>query len=35
MAVSLVPRELVTGRAVLVFWPFKLSFGLWRLEWVH
>lgn len=33
--VSLVPRELVTGRAVLVFWPLKPSFRLWRLEWVH
>ena len=34
-AVSFVPRELVTGRAVLVFWPMKPSFGLWRLSWVH
>lgn len=32
---SFVPRELVTGRAVVVFWPFKPSFGLWRLQWVH
>jgi signal peptidase I len=34
-AVSFVPRELITGRAVLVFWPLKPSFGLWRLAWVH
>lgn len=34
-ASSLVPRELVTGRAVVVFWPLKPSFRLWRLEWVH
>ncbi len=34
-AVSLVPRELITGRAVLVFWPLKPSYRLWRLQWVH
>jgi signal peptidase I len=34
-AVSFVPRELITGRAVLVFWPLKPSFRLWRLSWVH
>ena len=34
-AVSLVPRELITGRAVVVFWPIKPSFKLWRLTWVH
>jgi hypothetical protein len=34
-AVSFVPRELVTGRAVVVFWPMKPSFKLWRLAWVH
>ena len=27
--------ELVTGRAVVVFWPMKPSFKLWRLAWVH
>ncbi|MFT7484169.1 MAG: signal peptidase I [Candidatus Paceibacteria bacterium] len=32
---SLVPRELITGRAVVVFWPMKPSFKLWRLTWVH
>ena len=34
-AVSFVPRGLVTGRAVVVFWPMKPSFKLWRLAWVH
>ena len=33
--ISFVPRELVTGRAVVVFWPLKPSFRLWRLKWVH
>jgi signal peptidase I len=33
--VSVVPRDLITGRAVVVFWPFKPSFRLWRLQWVH
>jgi len=33
--VSFVPRELITGRAVVVFWPFKPSFKLWRLQWIH
>ena len=33
--VSLVPRELITGRAVVVFWPLKPSYKLWRLAWVH
>lgn len=30
-----VPRELVTGRAVVVFWPFKWDLKLWRLRWIH
>jgi signal peptidase I len=30
-----VPRELITGRAVVVFWPFKLSLRLWRLQWIR
>ena len=30
-----VPRELVTGRALVVFWPFKWDLGIWRLEWIH
>lgn len=30
-----VPRELITGRAVVVFWPFKLGLRLWRLKWIH
>ncbi len=33
--VSFVPRELITGRAVVVFWPIKPSFKLWRLAWIH
>ncbi|MCB9915525.1 MAG: signal peptidase I [Planctomycetes bacterium] len=33
--VSFVSRELITGRAVVVFWPLKPSFRLWRLKWVH
>ncbi|HVS12120.1 MAG TPA: signal peptidase I [Planctomycetota bacterium] len=31
----LVPRELITGRALLVFWPFSPSLGVYRLEWIH
>ena len=34
-AVPFVPRELVTGRAVVVFWPLSPSYRLWRLQWVH
>ena len=30
-----VPRELVTGRAVVVFWPFKWDLRLWRLQWIR
>lgn len=30
-----VPRDLVQGRAVAVFWPLKPHRGLWRLTWLH
>jgi signal peptidase I len=30
-----VPRHLIQGRAVLVFWPLKPWRGLWRLSWLH
>lgn len=33
--VALVPRNLVTGRAVAVFWPHSPSLGVWRLKWIH
>jgi hypothetical protein len=32
---GLVPRTLITGRAVLVFWPHVPSLGVWRLKWIH
>lgn len=31
----LVPRELVHGRAMAVFWPLDPVRGIWRLKWVH
>lgn len=31
----LVPRELIQGRAIAVFWPLKPTRGLWRLGWLH
>ncbi len=31
----LVPRELIQGRALAVFWPIKPQLGLWRLGWLH
>lgn len=31
----LVPRELVLGRALAVFWPLRPTEGLWRLGWLH
>jgi signal peptidase I len=31
----LVPRELIAGRALLVFWPLSPGLRLWRLTWVH
>lgn len=30
-----VPREQITGRAVLVFWPIKLGRKMWRLQWIR
>ena len=30
-----VPREQITGRAVLVFWPLKLGRRMWRLQWIR
>lgn len=30
-----VPRDLITGRAVVVFWPFKWDLRLWRLQWIR
>ncbi len=30
-----VPRDLITGRALLVFWPIAPRLRLWRLRWVH
>ena len=32
---SQVPREMITGRALIVFWPLKPSFGLWRMKWIR
>jgi hypothetical protein len=33
--VSFVPRRLVQGRAVLVFWPWSPKLGLYRLKWIR
>ncbi|MBM3975824.1 MAG: signal peptidase I [Planctomycetes bacterium] len=30
-----VPRELVLGRALAVFWPLDPLHGIWRFKWVH
>jgi len=30
-----VPRELIRGRALAIFWPMKPSMGIWRLSWLH
>lgn len=30
-----VPRELMTGRGLLVFWPFSWEHRLVRLKWIH
>ena len=32
---SQVPKKLITGRALIVFWPIKPSFWLWRLKWIR
>jgi hypothetical protein len=34
-ACPFVPRSLMTGRALLVFWPFVPSLGVYRLKWIH
>jgi len=34
-AAPFVHRELITGRALLVFWPLKPWAGITRLKWVH
>jgi signal peptidase I len=31
----LVPRNLITGRALIVFWPFVPSLNVYRLQWIH
>lgn len=31
----LVPRELILGRALAVFWPIRPLDGLWRVGWLH
>jgi signal peptidase I len=31
----LVPRELILGRGLAVFWPLRPMQGLWRLGWLH
>jgi hypothetical protein len=31
----LVPRELILGRALAVFWPIRPWSGLWRVGWLH
>ncbi len=33
--VHLVPRELIVGRAVFVFWPLSPSKGVYRWKWAH
>jgi hypothetical protein len=30
-----VPREMVVGRAVAVFWPISFGLNVWRLQWIH
>jgi len=32
---SQVPRGMITGRALIVFWPLKPSLKLWRLKWIR
>jgi hypothetical protein len=31
----LVPRELILGRALAVFWPIRPLDDLWRIGWLH
>lgn len=35
VSLSLVPRSLIRGRAVLVLWPLSPSLGVYRLKWVR
>jgi len=30
-----VPREMILGRAVAVFWPISFALKVWRLQWIH
>jgi hypothetical protein len=30
-----VPRQLITGRAVAVFWPLSFSFDTYRVKWIR
>ena len=30
-----VPRELITGRAVAVFWPLAWRYGTYRVKWIR
>ena len=30
-----VPRALMTGRALLVFWPFSWTYRVLRFKWIH
>ncbi len=32
---AFVPREMIQGHALAVFWPFSPSLGLYRLKWVN
>jgi signal peptidase I len=32
---SQVSKEMITGRALIVFWPLKPSLKLWRLKWIR
>lgn len=34
-AVPTVPRELIQGRALAIFWPIRPSAGIWRVGWLH
>ena len=30
-----VSREMITGRALLVFWPFRPGLGVYRMKWIR
>ncbi|MBM3989448.1 MAG: signal peptidase I [Planctomycetes bacterium] len=34
-AVPFVPRELITGRALAVFWPLSFAFDTYRVKWIR